>query len=98
MLYPTNSQLNKVKKWKINSKEDLIQILDYVEKLHYYSKWGFHVSGKNIIKIEFHTGGWSGNESLIEALQDNFIFWTAGWEKSTKGGHYWFRFDVRNWK
>jgi hypothetical protein len=34
------------------------------------------------------TGGWSGNESLIEALQRNHIFWSLCWMKSERGGHF----------
>lgn len=34
------------------------------------------------------TGGWSGNEQLIDALQRNRVFWAFCWESSTRGGHY----------
>jgi hypothetical protein len=38
----------------------------------------FHVS----------TGGWSGNEEIIGAMQDNFICWTQCWKNHSRGGHY----------
>jgi len=34
------------------------------------------------------TGGWSGNESLIDALRDNVGFWWTCWECSVRGGYY----------
>jgi len=34
------------------------------------------------------TGGWSGCESVIQALQQNRIFWGECWYKSMRGGYY----------
>ncbi len=41
-------------------------------------------------KLYMSTGGWSGNESVIGALEQNFIFWAMYWWKHERGGHYWF--------
>lgn len=40
------------------------------------------------------TGGWSGNESLIGALQENFVFWSLCWQMSERGGLYVFRIAI----
>jgi len=42
--------------------------------------------------FELHTGGWSGNESIIAALEKSSkgMFWYMCWVKSERGGHYWF--------
>lgn len=42
-------------------------------------------------KLELHTGGWSGNESIITALMRNKTFWNMCWQKSVTGGHYFFK-------
>lgn len=34
------------------------------------------------------TAGWSGNESLLDALEDNRGFWMFFWFQSQRGGHY----------
>lgn len=36
------------------------------------------------------TGGWSGNESLIAALNENYVIWTMTYQANLSGGHYWF--------
>ena len=36
----------------------------------------------------FITGGWSGNESIIEAMQENKVLWIVLWESSHRGGKY----------
>lgn len=38
------------------------------------------------------TGGWSGNEDLIDALQKNSMFWLTCWMKSERGGL--FEFEI----
>jgi hypothetical protein len=40
--------------------------------------------------LELHTAGWSGNEDTIGALQSNAMFWALYWQKSERGGHYYF--------
>ena len=41
--------------------------------------------------LELHTGGWSGNESILYALKRNRIFKAIFFYKHITGGHYWFR-------
>lgn len=38
------------------------------------------------------TGGWSGCEDVIEALNNNAMFWTLCWSTAKRGGH--FEFDI----
>lgn len=83
--YPTEEQLERIKKWDIKDPEGLIAFL---HSIWWMPSWGFKFEKKNdIIELELHTGGWSGNESIIDALQDT-IFWYVTWEKSTRGGHF----------
>lgn len=41
--------------------------------------------------LELHTGGWSGNEDIIYALEDNRWFYNFYWHSSRTGGHYEYR-------
>lgn len=47
-------------------------------------------SRKDYYELRLHTGGWSGNEDIIKALQKNKYFFIFHWYKSERGGHYYF--------
>jgi len=44
-------------------------------------------------RLYLATGGWSGNEDIIKALQENLLFWSMCWYKSMRGGAFWFHLD-----
>ena len=99
--YPTDEELETIKNWDFNKKS----VLDFLAFIHSCWHWadgpgwhGYHLTGKNVLRLELHTGGWSGNESIINVMQDNFIFWVMCWEKSIKGGHYYFRISLKAFK
>ena len=47
--------------------------------------------GRSILILT--TGGWSGNEDIIEALRTNkHMWWTVHWLLSKRGGYY--EFDI----
>lgn len=41
--------------------------------------------------LKISTGGWSGHEEIISALQENFAFWSLYWRATLRGGHYTFK-------
>jgi hypothetical protein len=96
--YPEPNELLLIKKWPITNAFGLI---DYIKDRWTYTsirmKWGKdRVTKDTVLFLEFHTIGWSGNESLIEALLDNKPFslmWYAKWER---GGHYYFEIKPRS--
>lgn len=74
---------------------------------NYSHEWGYQNLMENIAPLfegygrceyrdiddiwEVATGGWSGNEDIIGALQDNTLFWTICWNLSKRGGYYEFK-------
>lgn len=83
-MYPTEEQLKTIKEFDL-TKEKVKELLDYVEPIWEYGDWGFH---RTKHRLELHTGGWSGNEDIIGALHQNFLFWSMYWWTSRRGGHY----------
>jgi len=98
MDYPTDDELDIIRNWDFN-KKSIQSFLEYIHQLWHWADgpgWhGYDLTGKKVLKLGLSTGGWSGNESIIEALQDNFIFWTSYWENSHRGGHYYFRIPMK---
>ncbi len=82
--YPTEETLQTIRQW---SHKDYRGLLEFVCKAWCYDDPYVKRYGR---RLELHTGGWSGNESLIGALQANTMFWAMCWDKSERGGHFWF--------
>ena len=83
--YPTDATLRKVRYWPIRTGADCVDLLRFVEAQFRGADRQVRRRGR---RWSISTGGWSGNESLIEALQRNHIFWSLCWMKSERGGHF----------
>ncbi len=79
--YPTPEAITKVE--ALHSMDDAIELLTQI--------WHWRVSIEvREFALELHTGGWSGNEEVAEALQES-PFWIRHWWKTERGGHYYFK-------
>lgn len=83
--------LQRIKEWP---HDDLPGMLAFVKERWWRPDWGW--TEEPCGRLELSTGGWSGNEELIEALQGNYVFWAMCWESSRRGGH--FTFDLNRLK
>ena len=81
--YPTEVLLEKIRTWKECNDTSLFQFIRPAWK---YAESGYwQESGE---EFQISTGGWSGNESIIETMEANFIFWAMWWKSTERGGHY----------
>lgn len=82
--YPTEDDLKRIEEW--DAIKDAQGLIDFISEL-----WSYPDYFKRECEVlELHTGGWSGNESVIEALEKNLMFYALFWQKSERGGHYYF--------
>ena len=99
--YPTDKQLEMIESWDWKNPKGLIEFIqsiwNYSDHAIEIRKGRDRIFKKLVWKIELHTIGWSGNEDIIYALKKNF-FWTFFWEKSERGGHYYFEIRPEMWK
>ncbi len=86
--YPSEQILRFIRRYD-TLKTPIEDLRDFVIQSWWMPEWGTKVNGR---KFELHTGGWSGNESLIAALEKSSkgMFWYMCWVMSKRGGHYWF--------
>ena len=86
--YPDDQELARIQVWPT---EDFRGLMEYVRSLWWNADWGWTQGMEDHYQIS--TGGWSGNESIIEALEMNSLFWSMCWVSSRRGGHY--EFEVK---
>ncbi len=95
--YPTDEYLKFIKDYTF----DTMPIMDMVNIIcenWYFGDWGCSLSRKyrGIRKLELHTGGWSGNEEIIDAIRSNIYLthFKMQYVKWYTGGHYYFEIKV----
>ena len=99
--YPTDEFLEKIGKFEVIP--DIWEFIEEIRNAWWADDWGFKLTKIYKIKgwnsgkyrtLQLHTEGWSGNESIIEALK-NSMLWVMYWQKSIRGGHYYFRIPIK---
>jgi hypothetical protein len=88
MDYPSESTLKVIREWDLLT-YGVDGLLELVRNTWKYESY-FRLKGKRVRKLELHTGGWSGNEDILVALEKNTLFFTLYWDKEVRGGHFYF--------
>lgn len=92
--YPTDEALEILENWDCANP---IGWLDFAKSLWcypdyvYFSKVEFFDEIKDV--INFSTGGFAGNDSIIMAMSYNRVLWSMQWYFSKRGGFYSFFYD-----
>ena len=86
--YPEDDELKAIEKWDYT---DAVGLFEFVETLvSYYGS--FKQTGA---RIRIATGGWSVNESIIEALSRNSMVSALCWEADLRGGAHFYQIPER---
>lgn len=81
--YPGERELERIRCWPM---EDWPGLMAYVRARWVYADDGYWERRGSAYLL--HTAGWSGNESLVQALSENVLFWSVCWVWSRRGGHH----------
>jgi hypothetical protein len=93
--YPTVEALQAIREFKPSKREDWHDLMAFVRRLWVYADYFEDMqqddAGRLVHEYRVSTAGWSGHEDVIDALQDNALFWLDCWYSSRRGGHHVFR-------
>jgi hypothetical protein len=94
--YPTKADLRRIKSYK--SQDEALELCKYMQERwrwdNYFTiKKGRTCFGHPCMKVEMHTGGWSGHEEMIDTLMKTpFHYLQTKWEV---GGHFYFEIPIK---
>jgi hypothetical protein len=81
--YPTDEELETIENWPWDA--GYRPLMEFVRSVWWCPDWGWHQKGRT---YRISTGGWSGNEEIVGAMQANHQFWSQSWRTARVGGHY----------
>lgn len=91
-MYPSDETLEEIKNADC---QDFHKFMEMIEPHWEFADWGWRRDGEVYF---ISTGGWSGNEDIIQAMKENMIFWMMYWANSRRGGHYVFCASGVDWE
>ena len=86
--YPTEEELQRIREWPST---DFTGLMEFIRHCWWAAEILWTQESR---RFSISTAGWSGNEELIGAMQENFVFWAMCWESSHKGGHFEFQLPL----
>ena len=84
--YPSEEELLRIRTWPAAEGHEL---MDYVRERWGYADAGYWARSETPESVTYRlsTAGWSGNEDLVVALQENLLFWSMYWQSSRRNEH-----------
>ena len=101
--YPTDETVTRIEEWPVQNVDDVRKCLDFVVE-SWDTQYGavsrtLSATEMSIVHaqkgekfIRFATGGWSGNEALINALRRNQMIHGLAWVATVRGGLHIYRY------
>ncbi len=84
--YPSEEDLYKIRHWDFKDVRGLFDFIEQNEGMHQYGSFTRTILPDGRERIRIATGGWSGNEDMMNMLEQNFIIFGSYWQLSARGG------------
>jgi len=85
-IYPTPGILERIATWDNYDLDGIEELFELIRNWWWMPELGFKKIDRG--HYELHTGGWSGNEQIIQALEKNEMLWEILLSEYRRGGHY----------
>ena len=85
----SDKALEKIASWPWGEKEDVLDWLSFCAAqwdTFFGSVKKYAENGEGV--VEFMTGGWSENKTILSAMRRNGFLWMASWHSSYRGGRH----------
>lgn len=94
--YPTDETLDRIKSWPVETFADMHAAMDFAGRAWSYPEaWACELEWQDPERrYVFSTYGWSGNESIVSAIEANQMLQMVGAWSWRRGGHYEYRFPI----
>ena len=87
--YPTEETERLVREFEGDARELLASLREvWMHPTYWDEEDGVDILDRPVHRYHVSTAGWSGNESLIDALRNHWIFWMRFWVEERVGGHF----------
>jgi hypothetical protein len=87
--YPTEETERRIREYEGDARELLAAVREVWAYPDYWQEEdATDILDKPTHRYNMSTAGWSGNETLMAALEDCWMFWIRFWVARSVGGHY----------
>lgn len=89
--YPTEETLKRIEEWDWQD-EGFFGLAEFICNIWHFPDWAEYRDwakddfDREYRELRLATAGWSGNESIISALNKNVMFSMMCWQSSHRGG------------
>jgi hypothetical protein len=87
--YPTEDQLKAIASGPAFTRAECTALMTAAIDIWEFD--GVRWDGDAVGTVTLVTGGWSGNEDVVDSLRQNYVFWSRCWESSHRGGKHVFK-------
>lgn len=92
--YCTDQELKYIDDWQGGTVKEILDFLEFIKEIFSWYHEREIVVKKRVVHVRLATSGWSGNEEIINHLNNNLWFGSRFWESSHRGGLHIYKIPI----